>query len=342
MIEICSGTPSAYLEQEAYAEAWHQDMMSQSTTGHFIKQFPWLFRMQAWFPMLMSPEKKAGMAASKKRRDLHLKEMAAFVERHARKEKNSGGRKTIFDSMLDADVPPEEKSVLRLAEEAQTLVGAGSLTTARALETTLYYLLLPSSSHYLSRLRAELEAAIPDPTTTPTLTTLEKLSFLSAVIHEGLRLSTGVPHRLARVSPDTDYPSQITSLTIPRGVPVGMTSLFTLLNPAIFPSPNEFLPERWLPLDTPHFRELRKSVTTIFGGGTRQCLGMNLAWAELYLGVATVLRRLGRRLELFQTEYERDMKIVRDGFNPITGPNSRGLRVTISSEEERVGTIGFA
>lgn len=37
---------------------------------------------------------------------------------------------TIFQAMLDSDLPPEEKSAARLIDEGQPVVGAGSDTTA--------------------------------------------------------------------------------------------------------------------------------------------------------------------------------------------------------------------
>lgn len=91
----------------------------------------------------------------------------------------------------------------RLAEEAQVLTGAGSLTTANTVDTVIYHLI--SNPSCLSRLVAELKDAFPEPATMPTLAEVEKLTYLTAVIYEGLRLNTGVAHRLSRISPDVSY-----------------------------------------------------------------------------------------------------------------------------------------
>lgn len=56
-----------------------------------------------------------------------------------------------------------------------------------------------------------------------------------------------------------------------------MTSVLMHLNPNIFPSPKTFQPERWL--ENPRLSKYLVS----FSKGSRQCLGMNLAYAELYL-----------------------------------------------------------
>lgn len=55
--------------------------------------------------------------------------------------------------------------------------------------------------------------------------------------------------------------------------PVGMSSFLMHNNPALFPNPRSFSPERWL---QPHAAELRKYIVS-FSKGSRQCLGMKYA-----------------------------------------------------------------
>lgn len=95
--------------------------------------------------------------------------------------------------------------------------------------------------------------------------------------------------RLARISPDS--PMQCGQWTIPAGTSVSMTSVLLHLNPDIFPYPHEFRPERWL--DDPDGKLDRYIVA--FSGGSRICLGFNLAWAELYIFVAGLFGSFGGR-----------------------------------------------
>jgi cytochrome P450 len=67
-----------------------------------------------------------------------------------------------------------------------------------------------------------------------------------------------------------------------------MSPYMTAMDESIFPDPLGFHPERWL---TDEGR-LDKYLT-IFGGGTRSCLGKALAHAELYLALAKLFRRWG-------------------------------------------------
>ena len=302
-------------------------MVSSSRTVHLVRQFPWVFQIIARFPKLASQETADSMLAAKKRQLELTRQVRDVLDRHTRSEKPPGETLTVFDAMLDADVPPHEKSASRLTAEAQTVTAAGSLTTANALDATFYHLL--TNPACLACLRQELDVAIPDPNILPSTAELEKLPYLSAVIHEALRLGKSVPHRLARVSPDVSY--RYGDWVIPRGAPIGMSSIGILEHPEIFPDPHSFVPERWLPFDAPEVRHRRKCLI-VFGGGSRMCLGLNLAWAELYLTVAAVVRRLGGRLRLGDVVFERDLKIVVDGFNPLPSRESKGLRVFVSAE----------
>src|SRR5438552_1595965 len=107
---------------------------------------------------------------------------------------------TIFHELLNGDLSPEEKTLPRLVDEGQTIVGAGTITTAHFLKMTSFHLL--ANPPILQTLKAELATAMPDPTTIPPLSQLEQLPYLSAIVLEGFRMSYGVSSRLQRVSPD--------------------------------------------------------------------------------------------------------------------------------------------
>lgn len=97
-----------------------------------------------------------------------------------------------------------------------------------------------------------------------------------------------------------------------------MTSLLQHKDPSIFPNPEKFDPDRWL--DT---KSLEKYLVA-FSKGTRQCLGINLATAEIYLTLRTVFRRFD--MQLYETT-ERDAEIAHDFFIPGSHPDSKGVRI---------------
>ena len=98
-----------------------------------------------------------------------------------------------------------------------------------------------------------------------------------------------------------------------------MTSMIQHADPSKFPDPQKFDPERW----TKGSERLEKYLVN-FSKGTRQCLGMNLANAELYLTLATVFRRFN--IELYETT-ARDAEIAHDFFIPHAHADSKGVRI---------------
>ena len=95
------------------------------------------------------------------------------------------------------------------------------------------------------------------------------------------------------------------------------------MDPTIFPDPERFDPERWL-----QEQRLDKYLTN-FCKGTRGCLGINLAYAELFLAFAGVFRRFD--FELFDTTVD-DVKLVRDKLVPAAAVESKGIRVIVKRE----------
>jgi cytochrome P450 len=189
--------------------------------------------------------------------------------------------------------------------------------------------------HVLRKLKAELTAAIPDTSVSVPLATLEQLPYLTATIHEALRLSCGVSSRLQRIAPDEDlifHDDGGKDWVIPRGTPVGMTSTLMHYDAKYFADPTTFRPERFI--EDPG---LTKFLIP-FSKGSRQCIGINLAYAEIYLALVTIWRRWGSSevqgerdhgvLELFETD-ERDVTIVGDGITPLVYPGSKGIRVRV-------------
>lgn len=125
------------------------------------------------------------------------------------------------------------------------------------------------------------------------------------------------------------------SRVIPPGTPVGMTSVLMHHDESIFPDSKSFLPERWL--DNP---QLDKYLVS-FSKGSRQCLGISLAYAEMYLVLAGIFRRFSSSklralnppaidtdegvLELYETS-EAAVEIQADGFKPLRAERSKGIR----------------
>lgn len=113
----------------------------------------------------------------------------------------------------------------------------------------------------VKRLRAEL---IDSETTS--LQKLEKLPYLTAIIHEGLRHSLGQAARFIRVQPNEGV--NYHGYSFPAGTPISMSPLIMNMDPIVFPNPLAFQPERWLD------GELGKEDLYTFSKGPRMCVGI--------------------------------------------------------------------
>jgi cytochrome P450 len=220
---------------------------------------------------------------------------------------------SIFETALD---PKPEKghpvlSVRSLASDALAFFTAGTDTTANALVTGTWHLL--HNRAVLDNLQSELRSAIPhttDLTSMPLeLVALESLPHLRSVIKESLRLSYGVPGRIPRVVPPEG--ATLCGKPIPGGTIISMSCHSYHHNPAYFSSPDQFLPERWA--NTHRAAELDKYWIP-FSRGSRNCIGQNLAMAELYYAFAYLYRRF--ELEVFETT-SKDME-WKDAFVVVT------------------------
>ncbi|RPB09341.1 cytochrome P450 [Morchella conica CCBAS932] len=222
------------------------------------------------------------------------------------------GHPTIFNRLLEAYPDPDEKTIDYLAKEGVTVVSAGTHTTRHALCVgTVYALQKPEVGERLLR---ELREVMPGVRDVASLKELESLPYLTAFMKESLRLSYGVVGPLPRVVPAEG--ATIAGAFFPGGTVVIMDSYIVHHNEDLFPSSHEFDPTRWL---VPNAKELDKYLVS-FSAGSRQCLGMNLAWAELYMVFARVFRRF--EMELYEHEGE-GIKIVEHWLPTVRGEKVR-------------------
>ncbi|KAJ3568900.1 hypothetical protein NP233_g5405 [Leucocoprinus birnbaumii] len=99
---------------------------------------------------------------------------------------------------------------------------------------------------------------------------------------------------------------------VPKGTIVSVGHTFLHRNAEFFPDPHEFKPERWLQSNSSSL----ENYLVPFSRGPRMCLGLNLAWCELYLLFANIFRKLD--LELYET----DMTDFR--YKEVFGPVLQG------------------
>ncbi|KAF2708717.1 cytochrome P450 [Pleomassaria siparia CBS 279.74] len=328
---ICVDNPKELIADENFAPEWYNLHHSMVRCIPLLQQIPWAINILKKIPrglvQWIDPKFDA-FSAWAEAANKHIEEVV--MEKRtmtAKRPADLGGKMTVFRQLVNDDtLDDSEWSSKRLSMEAQILMGAGSVSPARTLHFITFFLL--SNEPMRKRLELELTDIMVDwPASPPKWAQLEKLPYLQAVIKEGLRHSYGTMHRLPRISACN---LQYKEWTIPSGVPVGMTAYLQHTDLGVFPNPFEFKPDRWLGPDTNASRQMHRNLVP-FSRGSRNCIGMHLAYAEVTLLLAALFRPGAPRMELFETD-ETDVIAAHDYIVPLPRLDSKGVRVVIRSK----------
>ncbi len=189
-------------------------------------------------------------------------------------------------------------------DQLLTLLAAGHETTATALAWSLYW--IHRDPKLLDDLRAELRALGRDPEPDA----VAALPLLDATCAETLRLHPIV----ADVARRLRAPLPFGRWTLPARAGVGVVTALLHNNPAIYPRPEVFDPQRFLNAKPSPF------AYTPFGGGSRRCLGAAFALYEMKLVLATLLSDF--ELQLLETR-------VRPSRQNVTMGPRGGIRMRV-------------
>lgn len=189
-------------------------------------------------------------------------------------EAAESGSATLAGALLAGTEPLGTLDDEELRDQIVTLLFAGHETTASATAWALYWL------HRDDRLRHEVRAELAD--TDSDGFDAADVPLLQAVVQETLRLSPPAPVAGNRVL-RTD--GELLGRPTPAGTVLTPSIYLAHHNPDRFPEPFRFDPTRFVG------RRLPAQHYLPFGGGSRHCLGSELATMEIRLIIAAVLRR---------------------------------------------------
>ncbi|KAL8983026.1 MAG: hypothetical protein Q9205_002616 [Flavoplaca limonia] len=324
IVDYCFERDYHFAEQPRFRAFFTDAMVDLLDPVHFVTQFPWVVKLVNLLPESAVKYMQPGMATVIQFNN-EMKEQIVDIKRGAKNEDTEKTHDTVFSALLESTLPPEELSVTRLQHEAISVTGAGIETTMRTLSLASFHII--DNPPVLHRLRQELRTAIPDPEDPPSWDELGRLPYLSACIEEALRLAYGTSQRLPRSCPDIAIPYK--DWVIPPGAIVSMDNYAVSHDPAVFPDHMTYRPERWLnDPKAPSGKQLSRYMVA-FGRGTRSCVGMQLAYAELYIGISTLFRRFD--FQLFETD-RTAVDLYMDTFVPRPMPGTKGVRVLVSGK----------
>jgi len=202
---------------------------------------------------------------------------------------------SVTSTLLEAS---DEGAVLDdedVRNEVMTLFLAGHETTAGALTWVWWY--LGREPHARRALHAELDSVlgVGAQGRDPSYMDLRDLPVTTATFAETLRLRPPV-WMLER---EVVEPITLDGVVLDRGQVVLVSPYLLHRDPASWPDPLAFDPQRWITPEGTFSEDAPgqpRGAWYPFGGGTRVCIGESFAWAEGVLVLATLARRFAPTL----------------------------------------------
>lgn len=189
------------------------------------------------------------------------------------------GRDDFLDDLIRSGMGVEE-----LKETGSLLIVAGSETTATLLTGALY--LLTTHPDILSKLQAEVRSTFPTESEI-TLTTVTKLPYMLSVLKESLRRYPPVAISAPRLTPPSG--AEVAGHFVPPGVTVSIWQWAAYHDANHFADPYTFDPERFANPGVGKYANDKLDVVNPFLVGPRNCIGQNLAYAEMRLILARLV-----------------------------------------------------
>jgi cytochrome P450 len=202
-----------------------------------------------------------------------LKLRKLFNEIYEQRQKAPSEGEDIFSMMTAAryeDGEPIARDHLR--EELMTFLFAGHETSAIAMTWAIYH--LHTHPETLRTLKQELRN-LPDRSPA----SLAAAPYLKAVVQETLRIHPIVTEVIRKLK----SPMSLGEWNLPAGFAVAPATVLAHYNPATYPDPDAFRPERFLERSFSPFEYLP------FGGGHRRCIGAAFASYEMAIVLGTIL-----------------------------------------------------
>jgi beta-ring hydroxylase len=178
----------------------------------------------------------------------------------------------------------EEITSKQLRDDLMTLLIAGHETTAAVLTWTFHCIV--DRPDVLEKLQNEVDTVLGD--RKPTVEDMRALRYCTRVINEAMRLYPQPPVLIRRALQD----DVLDGFRVPAGSDLFISVWNIHHNPAYWPEPDQFNPERFGPLDRPTPNEVTEDFRYLpFGGGKRKCIGDQFALFESIVALAMLIRR---------------------------------------------------
>ncbi|KAK9884164.1 hypothetical protein WA026_005115 [Henosepilachna vigintioctopunctata] len=212
----------------------------------------------------------------------------------------------------------EEFTTETIVDDVITLLGAGVETTVSSLGFII--MLLAMNQGVQKRVIEEIESKIPEEKDDVSTQDLSNLPYLDQVVHEAWRLYPPASAIGRTVTTEVDLPN---GGSLVEGTNIWFCILKLHRDPKIYPNPNEFNPDNFLPEKI----ESRPQGSYIpFGFGARKCIGNVFA----KLVIKATIYQLLRNYTFHTTKTVEDFRLALE----VTLKNKIGVPVILKSRNK--------
>jgi cytochrome P450 len=173
----------------------------------------------------------------------------------------------------------EALSDQQVRDELVTILFSGSETTASTLTWAFHE--IARHPEVEEQLMAEVDRIVG--TRPVSIDDIPRLTGIRRVLDEAVRL-----HGVTLLMRRTTAPVELGGVAVPPGTEIAFSLYALHRDPRLFPRPDCFNPDRWLP---DRRRNLPRAGFIPFGSGNRKCIGDTFAWTEATIALATILAR---------------------------------------------------
>jgi cytochrome P450 len=164
--------------------------------------------------------------------------------------------------------------------EALTMLAAGTQTTATTMAWALH--ILSVREDIQDHAHREVREVLGDRAVASE--DLDRFDYLRRLLSETLRLYPPAWLLSRQAAVEVSLGGHV----LPAGASILFSPYAVHRDPSIYPDPERFDPDRWLP---ERAKQIPRPAFIPFGAGNRRCLGEGFAWVEATVVLATILAR---------------------------------------------------